>query len=53
MSEYRLDYRANNVRSPAEARLPIQWVSGVLSPGVKRGQDVALTTYPIYCRSQE
>jgi hypothetical protein len=25
---------------------PIQWVPGVLSPGVKRGRGVALTTHP-------
>jgi hypothetical protein len=26
---------------------PVQWVPGVLSPGVKRGLDVTLTTHPI------
>jgi hypothetical protein len=26
---------------------PAQWVLGVLSPGVKRGQGVMLTTHPI------
>jgi hypothetical protein len=25
---------------------PIQWVQGVLSPGVKRGRGVTLTTHP-------
>jgi hypothetical protein len=25
---------------------PIQWVPGVLSPGVKRGRGVTLTTHP-------
>jgi hypothetical protein len=25
---------------------PVQWVSGVLSPGVKRGREVTLTTRP-------
>jgi hypothetical protein len=25
---------------------PVQWVPGVLSPGVKRGRDVTLTTHP-------
>jgi hypothetical protein len=26
---------------------PVQWVPGVLSPGVKRGRRVTLTTHPI------
>jgi hypothetical protein len=26
---------------------PVQWVLGVLSPGVKRGRGVNLTTHPI------
>jgi hypothetical protein len=26
---------------------PVQWVPGVLSPGVKRGPGVTLTTHPI------
>jgi hypothetical protein len=26
---------------------PVQWVPGVLSPGVKRGRGVMLTTHPI------
>jgi hypothetical protein len=26
---------------------PIQWVPGALSPGVKRGRDVMLTTHPL------
>jgi hypothetical protein len=25
---------------------PVQWVPGVLSPGVKRGQGLTLTTHP-------
>jgi len=25
---------------------PVQWVPGVLSPGVKRGRGVTLTTHP-------
>jgi hypothetical protein len=25
---------------------PVQWVPGILSPGVKRGRDVTLTTHP-------
>jgi hypothetical protein len=25
---------------------PVQWIPGVLSPGVKRGRDVMLTTHP-------
>jgi hypothetical protein len=28
-------------------------IGGVLSPGVKRGQGVTMTTYPIYCRGRE
>jgi hypothetical protein len=28
------------------AQSPIQWVPGVLSPGVKRGRGVTLTTHP-------
>jgi hypothetical protein len=32
---------------------PIQCVPGVLSPEVKRGRGVTLTTHPIYCRGQE
>jgi hypothetical protein len=32
---------------------PIQWVSGVLYLGVKRGRGVTLTTHPIQCRGQE
>jgi hypothetical protein len=26
---------------------PVQWVPGVLSPGLKRGRGVTLTTHPI------
>jgi hypothetical protein len=58
-SDYGLDDRAIEVRSPTAAedfssspdRLgptqpPIQWVPGVLYPGVKRGRGVTLTTHP-------
>jgi hypothetical protein len=61
VSGYGLDIRAIGIRSPAGAKdfssslrpalgptqPPAQWVSGVLSPGVKRGRDVMLTTHPI------
>jgi hypothetical protein len=69
VSDYGLDYRAIGVRSPAEAKdfssnlcvqtalgptqPPVQWVPSVLSPGVKRGRGVMLTTHPIYCRGRE
>jgi hypothetical protein len=62
VSDYGLDDRAIGVRSPAGARIfplasvsrpalgptqpPVQWVPRVLSPGVKRGRGVALTTHP-------
>jgi hypothetical protein len=60
MSDYGLNDRAFEVRSPAEAKdlvsvsrpalgpsLPsVQWVPGVLSPGLKRGRGVTLTTHP-------
>jgi hypothetical protein len=62
-SDYGLDYRDNEVRSPAEGRgffplvsvcrpalrssqPPVQRVPGVLSPGVKHGRVVTLTTHP-------
>jgi hypothetical protein len=61
VSNYGLDDRAIEVRSLAEAKdfpldsvsrqalrstqPPVQWVPGVLSPGVKRGQGVTLTTH--------
>jgi hypothetical protein len=56
VSGYGLD-RAMEVRSPAEAgefflwplrptQSPVQWVPGILSPGVKRGRAVTLTTHP-------
>jgi hypothetical protein len=32
---------------------PVQWVPGVLFPGVKRGRVVTLTTHPIYCQGRE
>jgi hypothetical protein len=62
VSDYGLDDRANGIRSlqgqsifplssvsrPAlgSTQPPVQWVSGVLSPGVKRGRGVTLTTHP-------
>jgi hypothetical protein len=62
VSDYGLDDRVIEVRSwqgqkvflvaPASrpalrpTQPPIQWVPGVLSPGVKRGRGVTLTTYP-------
>jgi hypothetical protein len=62
VSDYGLDDRAIEVRSPAGAedfpltsvsrpalgptQPPVQWVPGVLSPGVKRGRGVMLTTNP-------
>jgi hypothetical protein len=61
MSGYGLEDRAIGVRSPAGAKIfsltsmsrpalgptqsPVQWVPGVLSPGVKRGRGVTLTTH--------
>jgi hypothetical protein len=60
--DYGLDDRAMGIRSPAEAKgfllvsvsrpalgptqPPVQWVPGVLSPGVKRCRGVTLTTHP-------
>jgi hypothetical protein len=59
VSDYGLDDRAIEVRQeqifllalasrPAlgPTQPPIQWVPGVLSPGVKRGLGVTLTTHP-------
>jgi hypothetical protein len=56
VSDYGLDDRAVGVRSPAGAKdfflasvsrpALVQWVQGVLSPGVKRGRGVMLTTHP-------
>jgi hypothetical protein len=62
VSGYGLDDRAIEVRTPAEAKgcfltsmsrlvlrytqPPVQWVPGVLSPGVKSGRGVTLTTHP-------
>jgi hypothetical protein len=57
MSEYGLDDRAIEVRSPAKEKAfvsrpalgptqpPVQWVPEVLSPGVKGGRGVTLTTH--------
>jgi hypothetical protein len=59
--DYGLDDRVIGVRSPAGAKdfssnlcvytlgptqPPVQWVPGVLSPGVKRGRGVTLTIHP-------
>jgi hypothetical protein len=62
VSDYGLDDRAIRVRSPAGAKgfplssvsrpalgptqPPVQWVPGVLSPGLKCGRNVMLTTHP-------
>jgi hypothetical protein len=62
VSDYGLDDRAIGVRSPVGAKdfssslcvqtgsgatqPPVQWVPGVLSPGVKRGRGMTLTTHP-------
>jgi hypothetical protein len=50
VSDYGLDDRAIEVRSPTGAEdfssSPCQWVLGVLSPGVKHGRGVMLTTHP-------
>jgi hypothetical protein len=50
VSGYGLDDRAIEVRSPAETKGPtqpsVQWVPGVLSPGLKRGRGVTLTIHP-------
>jgi hypothetical protein len=63
VSDYGLDDRAIGVRSPAGQRIfplacvsrpalgptqpPVQWVPGVLSPGVKLGRGLMLTTHPL------
>jgi hypothetical protein len=63
VSDYGLDDWAIGVRSPAGQRIfplssvsrpalrptqpPVQWVPGVLFPGLKRGRGVTLTTHPI------
>jgi hypothetical protein len=39
--------------SPTEAEDFSSWVPVVLSPGVKCGRGVTLTTHPIWCRGQE
>jgi hypothetical protein len=62
VSDYGLDDRAIGVRSPAGAedfplasvsrpalgptQPPVQWAPVVISPGVKRGRGVMLTTHP-------
>jgi hypothetical protein len=62
VSDYGLDDRAIGVRSRQGQRIfplssvsrpalgptqpPVKWVPGVLSPGVKRGRGVMLTTHP-------
>jgi hypothetical protein len=62
VSDYGLDDRAIRVRFPAGQRIfpvasvsrpalgptqpPVQWVPGVLSPGVYPGRGVTLTTHP-------
>jgi hypothetical protein len=60
VSDYGLDDQAIEVRSQTEGTdsssslcvqtgsgaHPVQWVPGVLSPGVKRGRGVTLTTHP-------
>jgi hypothetical protein len=62
VSDYELDDRVIQVRSPTGAedfslapesrparrptQSPIQWVPGVLSPGVRRGRGVTLPTHP-------
>jgi hypothetical protein len=60
VSDYGLDDRVIAVRSPAGGKgfflcvqtgsgptqPPVQWVPGVLSPGVKRCQGMMLTTHP-------
>jgi hypothetical protein len=63
VSDYGLDDRAIEVQSLAKARdfssylcvqtqPSVQWVPGILSPGVKGGRGVTLTTHPIYCRGE-
>jgi hypothetical protein len=63
VSDYGMDERVIEVRSPAETRIfplasvfrpamgptqpPVQWVPGVLSPGLHSGRGVTLTTQPI------
>jgi hypothetical protein len=62
MSVYGLDDRAIEVQSPERRRIfplasvsrpalgptqpPVQWVPGILSPGIKHGRGVNLTTHP-------
>jgi hypothetical protein len=42
------DFPLTSVSRPAlgPTQPPVQWVPGVLSPGVKRGRGVTLTTHP-------
>jgi hypothetical protein len=62
VSGYEVNDRAIQVQSPTETKdfplpsvsrpalrptqLPVQWVPGVLSPGVKSGRGVTLITHP-------
>jgi hypothetical protein len=63
VSDYGLDDREIGVRSPAGAKdfplasvsrpalgptqPPVQWVPGVLSPGLNSGRGLMLTTHPV------
>jgi hypothetical protein len=40
------EFLQNNSGMYLEIEPPVQWVPGVLSPGVKRGRGVTLTTHP-------
>jgi hypothetical protein len=42
VSDYGLDNRAIGVLGPTQP--PVQWVPGILSPGVKRGRVVVMLT---------
>jgi hypothetical protein len=39
-------YRAVSIPVLMPAQHPVQWVPGVLSPGLKRGRGLTLTTHP-------
>jgi hypothetical protein len=48
MREWLIDEVGREWKEPLwPTQPPLQWVPGVLSPGVKRGWGVALTTHPI------